>query len=82
MVKNSSAKCRGADNKFVPLDTKRIHALRESLGLSQEDAARKAGLPGRQRWSKIESGKVKNITLATLENIAAALGVKARDLLK
>lgn len=71
-----------ADVGDVPLDTQKIKALREKLGLSQEDAARLAGLSSRQRWHHIESGLKANVTVETLESIAKALGVKASDLLK
>jgi len=71
-----------ADVQCVPLDVEKIKLLRERRGLSQEDAARLAGLAGKQRWNKIEKGLVPNITLATLEAIAKALGCRAGDLLK
>ncbi len=67
----------------VPLDCEKIKQLRERLGLSQADAAVKAGFKaGRQYWYNIESGQRINIKIETLERIAAALGVKAKDLLK
>lgn len=68
--------------EFVPLDHAKIKALREQLGLSQEEAAQRAGLKTRQAWNNIESGSRPNLQLHTLERIAKALGVKARDLLK
>jgi transcriptional regulator with XRE-family HTH domain len=71
-----------ADNRGIPLDRQKIKALREKLGLSQAEAARRAGLSGRQTWWHIEIGKINNPTLDTIERVAAALGVKARDLLK
>jgi transcriptional regulator with XRE-family HTH domain len=37
---------------------------------------------GRQQWNDIESGRRKNLTIDTLNKIATALGVKAKDLLK
>lgn len=64
------------------MNTDKIKTLRERLGLSQDDAARKAGFKGRQYWYNIESGKRTNIKIDTLEAIAKALGVKAADLLK
>lgn len=64
------------------MNTGKIKSLREQLGLSQEAAARQAGLSGRQVWYQIESGKQKNLTLSTLERIAKVLKVKAADLLK
>jgi transcriptional regulator with XRE-family HTH domain len=64
------------------LDIGKMKALREKLKLSQDEAAKKAGLSGRQRWNDIESGRRAGITLTTLDAIAKALGVKAKDLLK
>lgn len=64
------------------LDTAKVKAAREGRGLSQAEAATLAGLSGRSRWSEIESGRLSNVTLETLEKIAKALGVKAKDLLK
>ena len=64
------------------LDYEKIKARREKLGLTQEQAAEKAGLGNRQRWNDIESGRRPSVNLDTLEKIAAALGVKAKDLLK
>ena len=65
----------------MPLDTDKIKALREKLGWSMQDAAEKAGLRSRQHWHGIESGST-NVTLSTLEAVASALGVRAKDLLK
>ena len=67
---------------MATLDIEKLRALREKLGLSQDDAARKAGIGTRQAWHAIESGAKPNLTLATLTAIAKALGVKAKDLLK
>lgn len=64
------------------LDTGKIRGLREQAGLTQQQAAEKAGLESRQRWHQIESGSTPNIELDTLDRIAKALGVKAKDLLK
>lgn len=64
------------------LDIEKILKLRESLGLTQEQAAQKAGFKTRQHWYKIESGNAGSVTLETLERVAKALGVKAKDLLK
>jgi transcriptional regulator with XRE-family HTH domain len=64
------------------LDFERIKELREGRGLTQEEAAKLAGLGTRQRWNDLEAGRRLNIELDTLERIAKALGVKARDLLK
>jgi transcriptional regulator with XRE-family HTH domain len=71
-----------ADTACVSLDTNEIRRRRVALKLSQADAAELAGFTGAQVWSDIENGRRKNITLETLEKIAGALGVKAKDLLK
>jgi transcriptional regulator with XRE-family HTH domain len=66
----------------MPLDIEKIRKLREKNGLSQSEAAERAGLNTRQRWHQIESGSITNVQLDTLESIAKALGVKAKDLLR
>jgi transcriptional regulator with XRE-family HTH domain len=63
------------------LDTSKIAAAREKAGLSQAAAAEAAGIT-RQRWNDIEKGRKPNIELDTLQRVAEALGVKAKDLLK
>jgi hypothetical protein len=35
-----------------------------------------------QIWSDVEHGRRSNLTIETLERVAAALGVKAKELLK
>jgi len=70
------------DNKRMPIDREKMKRLREQLGLSMDEAAAKAGLTGRQHWHQVETGKSDDIRISTLERIAAALGVKAKDLLK
>jgi transcriptional regulator with XRE-family HTH domain len=64
------------------IDYAKIKSLREKRGLSLMDAARAAGLKSRQEWHQIETGERDNATVATLEKVARALGVKAKDLLK
>lgn len=59
-----------------------MKALREKKGLSQADAAKAAGLANQAAWQQIESGARPNPTIDTLDRIAKALGVKAKDLLK
>ena len=49
--------------------------------MTLDEAAIAAGLKSRQAWHNVESGK-QIPRLDTLERIAAALGVKAKDLLK
>lgn len=64
------------------LDFEKLKTLRDRRGLTQEEAATLAGLSGRQRWNDIESGRKVNVTIETLEAVAKAVGVKAKDLLK
>ena len=62
-------------------DTEKLRALREKLGLTQDEAAKAAGFKSRQAWNNIESGR-QLPTLPTLERIAAAVKVKPKELLK
>ena len=64
------------------LDIGKMKALREEKGLTQEEAARRAGLTTRQQWNRIETGQSADVTMSTLDKIAKALGCKARDLVK
>jgi DNA-binding XRE family transcriptional regulator len=82
MMIGSTAKPSAVDIPSIGLNTDKIRQLRERLKLTQEQAAARAGLPSRQKWNDIERGRQKNLTIETLERVAAALGVKARDLLK
>jgi transcriptional regulator with XRE-family HTH domain len=66
----------------VPLDNEKIKSLRTKKGLTQAQAAKAARIGGRQRWHDIESGRKGGITVTTLDRVAAALGVHARELLK
>lgn len=73
---------RIADKPRIALDTDKIRRLREALDLTQEVCAARAGLSSRQKWNDIENGRRLNLSLETLDRIAAALGVKAKELLK
>jgi transcriptional regulator with XRE-family HTH domain len=64
------------------LNTAKMRARRQELGLTQEQAAVNAGFQGRQAWNNIESGRQATVTLATLARIAVSLNVSAKDLLK
>jgi transcriptional regulator with XRE-family HTH domain len=65
------------------LDVGAVKRLRIKRGLTQQQAADLASLPGgRDSWADVETGRRDNVTLATLERIASALGVDARELLK
>jgi transcriptional regulator with XRE-family HTH domain len=66
----------------MPLDLAKLRDLREKAGLTMEQAAKQAGMPSRQRWYEVESGTKPNVTIETLDRMARALGVSARDLLK
>jgi transcriptional regulator with XRE-family HTH domain len=66
----------------IVLDTAKMRALRLKLGLSMDEAAKRAGFALRQRWFEIESGRTTNIKIDTLNAVAIALEVKAKDLLK
>lgn len=58
---------------------KRLRALREERGWSQEEFADRAGLH-RTYVSAVERG-VRNPTLSVLERLAKALGIKLSELL-
>ena len=66
----------------MPIDHEKIRALREQAGLTQQQAAERARIAGKQEWWKIETGRKQAVRLDTLERIARALGVGAKDLLK
>lgn len=73
---------RPADNPGIGLDLNKLKRARLRADLTQEEAAARSGLRSRQVWNNIERGRDTNITLRTLDRIAAALGVRARDLLR
>lgn len=51
-----------------------IKLRRESLGLTMEEAAERAGMSGgRQRWNMLESGRRKHMSAETLYLIARGL---------
>jgi transcriptional regulator with XRE-family HTH domain len=58
----------------------RIRAARTSAGLSQEEAASRAGI-GYKRWQEIEGGAA-NPTIRTLDRIATTLGVEIWNILR
>lgn len=73
------------------MDCEKIKRLRLRAGLSQEEAAIKAGMvgakarpgSGKSNWAKLESSKAApNITLKKLEAVAVVLNTTAKDLLK
>jgi len=58
----------------------RVKQLRESLGLSQEAFAEKAGL-GCKYYQSVEAGRKRDIRLSTLEKLAKACGLQLWELL-
>lgn len=62
------------------LDVDRIAKLREAAGMSQTEAAKRAGFSP-QRWHDIESGRKTNVELKTLSALADTLGCTACDLI-
>jgi transcriptional regulator with XRE-family HTH domain len=73
---------RNADTSRIPLDAKKIRELRKAMDLTLTELAKRARLPSAQHLSDIEHGRRANLTIGTLDRIAAALEVRARDLLK
>lgn len=56
-----------------------VRQLRQRQGISQEELAARSGLH-RTYVGSVERGE-RNVTLSSLESLAAALGVSARDLI-
>ena len=65
----------------MPLDTTKLRQLRERQGFTLDEAARRAGFAGRQRWYAIESGGKGKVTPDTLLALANALGVTMEELM-
>lgn len=80
-AKRSINRLRIVDRVGIALDTEKIKRLRQKREWTQAQAAKAVGI-GVARWNDIESGRRANVTLETLDRIAAALGVRAKDLLK
>lgn len=70
---------RGAIGSSRDRAAARVSAFRHERGLSQGDLATRASMP-QQHLQRIEAGK-QNITLATLDRLAEALGVDPAELL-
>lgn len=56
----------------MPLDPTKIKARRERLGLSQREAAERAGMP-QPHWARLEAGNRSDPQLSTAEAVAKAL---------
>lgn len=61
-------------------DYARMKELRESAGLTQLQAAKRAKMSV-SRWSDIESGSRTNVTVETMGRIAKAIGCESHNLL-
>ena len=59
----------------------KLRKLRNKLGLSQDDFARKADVPY-TTLTKIETGVIKKPSVFVVSKIAKSLGVSMEDLLK
>lgn len=66
----------------MPLNTEYIRTRREQLGLTQAQAAERAGFPNLQKWSQYENGRIPDPQLSSLEAIAQALNCKVAKLLR
>ena len=53
----------------------KIHRLRQDLGITQAQLARRMGT-SQQAISRLESGEYEGFTLRTLEKVAAAMGAE------
>jgi transcriptional regulator with XRE-family HTH domain len=60
-------------------DRDRMEKLRKAAGLTQKQAAERAGMT-QGRWSEIESGKRVEFTVDTLAQIAKGLGCRVSKL--
>lgn len=63
------------------LDPRKLKQYRQALGLTQQEAASKAGIPLRQleSWEQAERT---NARVGSVAKLARALGVQIEDLLK
>ena len=57
----------------------KIKEFRKELNMSQEELANKAGI-SRATLSKLESGRIVDVSTNTLSKIADALGKKANEI--
>jgi len=64
----------------MPIDPKKITALRHKRNLTQAGAAKRAGM-AQSNWARIENGERTNPTIDIAQRIAAALGCKVDTLL-
>jgi transcriptional regulator with XRE-family HTH domain len=65
-----------------PVDFKEMKRRRKELGLTQAEAARRAGWATPQVWTNMENGQRKDPQVSTLMKVADVLGCKVDDLLR
>lgn len=65
--------------QLLRLISRHVRSARNERGLSQEEAAHRAGIPTRQ-WQRAEAAEP--MTLRTLVAIAAALEIEVSELLR
>lgn len=68
----------------MPVDFAEIRRRREKIGLTQQEAAARAGWTGpndKVRWFDLEKGKYPDPQISTLEAAARALECSVQDLL-
>jgi transcriptional regulator with XRE-family HTH domain len=71
-----------ANDYTTKLDTRRMKSERESRNLSMAAAGRLAGGMTPQQWEHLENSDGSAINLKTLNKIATALKIPARELLR
>jgi transcriptional regulator with XRE-family HTH domain len=70
-------------NIQMPIDLNQLEELRKEKGLSQEKAAELCLIGGgRQGWSNLIHGRVKDLKVSQLEKIAKVFGVPINKLLR
>lgn len=65
----------------MPIDPTKCRLLRQARGLTTRELAERIGGQN-PTISRIEMGHNRNVTLATAERLARALGVQVQDLLE
>lgn len=68
------------DDRFFPLDGRRLRRLRRRAALSQQDLVRLSGV-AQATLSDLEGGK-RGARASTLRKLAGALGVEPGELMK
>jgi transcriptional regulator with XRE-family HTH domain len=79
-MSSTSATVARVTSELQKIVGRRLREQRESLGLSQEAMAERLGYH-RTFLGSVERGE-RNLTLASVEQLAASLGVPALDLLR